>query len=163
MIETECTAGGMGELCGSLLAELPEWFGAPQANADYVKHADEHPGVVASVDGEGVGLTTVVHHGQFAAEVHLMAVRPDYHRQGVGRAMLGLLETQLAAEGVEFLQVKTLSSLHPDTGYAATRAFYLAYGFRILEEHASLWGPDSPAVQLIKSIAPQNPRGDRQT
>ncbi len=152
MIETEYVSGGMGELCRSLLAGLPEWFGVSQADADYVKHADKHPGVVASIGGEGVGLTTVVHHGQFAAEVHLMAVRPDHHRQGIGRAMLGLVETQLEAEGVEFLQVKTLSSLHSDTGYARTRAFYLDYGFRVLEEHPTLWGPDNPAVQLIKTI-----------
>ncbi len=152
MVETEYVPGGMGGLCSSLLAELPEWFGTPDANADYVRHADEHPGVVAWIEGEQVGLTTVVRHGPFAAEVHLMAVRRRNHRQGVGRAMLHLVETRLGAEGVEFLQVKTLSSLHPDVSYAHTRAFYLGYGFRVLEEHPSLWGPDSPAVQLIKAV-----------
>ncbi len=160
MVETEYVLGGMGGLCSSLLAELPEWFGVPEANADYVKHADEHPSVIASVEGEKVGLTTVVRHGPFAAEVYSMAVRPRTHRQGVGRAMLHLVETRLGAEGVEFLQVKTLSSLHPDTNYADTRAFYLGYGFRILEEHPTLWGPGSPAVQLIKAVGSEEARSD---
>lgn len=59
----------------------------------------------------------------------------------------------LASAGVEFLQVKTLSAKHPDEGYEKTRAFYLAYGFRPLEEFPTLWSPESPALQLIKAIA----------
>jgi ribosomal protein S18 acetylase RimI-like enzyme len=66
--------------------------------------------------------------------------------------MLRHLEGRLAAGGVEFLQVKTLSGAHPDPGYAATRAFYLAYGFRPLEEFPTLWDPSNPALQLIKAV-----------
>ena len=50
-----------------------------------------------------------------------------------------------ARAGTEFLQVKTLSAKHPDEGYEKTRAFYLAYGFRPLEEFPDLWSPESPA------------------
>ena len=58
-----------------------------------------------------------------------------------------------ARAGTEFLQVKTLSAKHPDEGYEKTRAFYLAYGFRPLEEFPTLWSPESPALQLIKTVA----------
>jgi hypothetical protein len=61
--------------------------------------------------------------------------------------------SQYAAEGVEFLQVKTLAPGKPDAGYAKT-AFYLAYGFRPLEEFRDLWGADNPALQMIK-VVPQ--------
>ena len=57
--------------------------------------------------------------------------------------------------GVEFLQVKTLSGKHPDEGYKKTRAFYLADGFRPLEEFPNLWGLENPALQLIKVVAGQ--------
>ena len=66
--------------------------------------------------------------------------------------MLRHLESGLAASGVEFLQVKTLSAARPDAGYDATRAFYLAYGFRPLEEFPTLWDPANPALQMIKAV-----------
>ena len=50
--------------------------------------ADVQPGVIAAIDGDDVGITTIVHHSPYAAEVHLMAVVPLLHRRGVGRAML---------------------------------------------------------------------------
>jgi hypothetical protein len=58
----------------------------------------------------------------------------------------------LAADGVEFLQVKTLAPSKPDEGYARTRAFYLARGFRPLEEFRNLWDAENPALQMIKVI-----------
>ena len=69
--------------------------------------------------------------------------------------MLRRVEDTLAAQGVEFLQVKTLSAARPDADYDKTRAFYLAYGFRPLEEFPTLWDPSNPALQLIKSIPTQ--------
>jgi ribosomal protein S18 acetylase RimI-like enzyme len=74
-----------------------------------------------------------------------MAVLPELHRQGIGRALLGHAEAMLAADGVEFLQVKTLGPSKSDDGYDKTRAFYLAYGFRPLEEFPELWGPREPS------------------
>ena len=100
------------------------------------------------------GITTIKKHGEFAAEVYVLAVKPAYHRRGIGRAMLQHLERDLAARGVEFLQVKTLSASRPDVGYDKTRAFYLDYGFRPLEEFPTLWDPSNPALQLIKSVTP---------
>jgi hypothetical protein len=83
-----------------------------------------------------------------------MAVKSAHHRSGLGPARLRHLEAGLAAHGFQFLQVKTLSAARPDTGYDATRAFYLAYGFRPLEELATLWDPSNPALQLIKTVPP---------
>lgn len=152
-VRTRLINGGAGELCESILTELPQWFGIPEANADYVEHANDFGGVVGSVDGVDVGITTIVEHGPYSAEIYLMAVRPDHHRSGIGRAMLAAAEADLGRRGIEFLQVKTLSPLRPDANYAATRAFYEAYGFRMLEEHPLLWGPENPALQLIKAVA----------
>jgi hypothetical protein len=60
--------------------------------------------------------------------------------------LLGHAEGILAADGVEFLQVKTLAPSKPDDGYDKTRAFYLAYGFRPLEEFRDLWDAENPAT-----------------
>jgi GNAT superfamily N-acetyltransferase len=154
-VELRDVDGGAGAVCRDILELLPAWFGIPEANEHYVETADTHPSVIASSDGEDVGITTVKHHSRYAAEVYLMAVRPTHHRFGIGTAMLRHLEVELATAGVEFLQVKTLSASRPDSGYDATRAFYLAYGFRPLEEFPTLWDPSNPALQLIKAISPR--------
>ena len=41
-----------------------------------------------------------------------MAVAPAHHRHGIGRGMLDVVERRLAADRVEFLQVKTLSAMN---------------------------------------------------
>jgi GNAT superfamily N-acetyltransferase len=134
------------------LGALPTWFGIPASVEDYVATADRSPTVIASLGDREVGLLTLVRHSEFAAEVYVMAVLPEHHRQGVGRALLGYAETVLAADGVEFLQVKTLAPSKPHDGYDKTRAFYLAYGFRPLEEFRNLWDAENPALQMIKVI-----------
>ena len=146
--------GGAGVHCAKILRLLPRWFGLPEANQNYIAMADAYPGVLATVDDDVVGITTVKHHSQYAAEIYLMAVKPAYHRHGIGRLMLHRVERNLAADGVEFLQVKTLSAGRVDKGYAKTRAFWLASGFRPLEEFPTLWDPSNPALQLIKTVVP---------
>ena len=135
-----------------ILELLPTWFGIPEANQGYIDTADTHPGIVASRGNDPVGITTVKHHSPYAAEVYLMAIKPAFHRHGIGTLMLCQVEAGLARDRVEFLQVKTLSAARVDEGYAKTRAFWLASGFRPLEEFPTLWDPSNPALQLIKAV-----------
>jgi len=143
---------GAGPICQRILDALPTWFGIPESVAHYVEAADTNPTVVATLHGDDVGILTLVTHTPYAAEIEVMGVRPELHRQGIGRVMLGEAEGWLAWRAIEYLQVKTLSSRHPDPGYAKTRSFYHDCGFRPLQEFPELWGPDQPALQLIKTI-----------
>ena len=145
---------GAGPSCRAILDRLPEWFGIAEANDQYVADADQFGALIAALDGADVGILVLKRHSPYAAEVHLLAVVPELHRRGIGRTLLQAAEAQLAAEGVEFLQVKTLSARSPDANYAKTRAFYEAYGFRALEEFPDLWHPSNPALQLVKAVAP---------
>ena len=145
-------SGGSGELCRSILEALPEWFGIAEAVDDYVALAERSPTIVAALNGDDVGFLTLVQHNPFSAEVAAMGVLPTLHRRGIGRMMLAHAERGLASAGVEFLQVKTLSATQPDEGYERTRAFYLADGFRPLEELPAVWGPESPALMLVKTV-----------
>ena len=113
--------------------------------------------VVAIIDGLEVGLLTLVRHTEFAAEIDVMAVTPDHHRRGVGRAMVDRAEWLLAQDRVEYLQVKTLADTIEYEPYARTRAFYAACGFRPLQVFPDLWGPENPALQLIKRLGPSLP------
>jgi GNAT superfamily N-acetyltransferase len=148
---------GSGAVCADVLGALPEWFGFPDSVADYVESAGTHPTVVAAVDGHDCGILTLRVHTPYAAEIVVMGVLPEQHRGGIGRAMLHAAETWLAERDITYLQVKTLSPRASDEGYAATRAFYFGCGFRPLEEMPDLWGRDSPALQMIKTVTPAAP------
>jgi GNAT superfamily N-acetyltransferase len=80
-----------------------------------------------------------------------MAVDPTYHRRGIGRALIAQAEDWSRAANIEYLQVKTLGASHPSVEYAQTREFYLACGFRPLEEFDNLW-PGNPCLILIKRL-----------
>ena len=149
---------GCGDVCRDILATVPTWFGMEEANQHYYALAETAPTIVArDDDGDAIGLLIELRHFEHASEVYLMAVRAEHHREGVGTRMLRFLEEQLAADGVEYLQVKTLSPSRDDAGYEKTRAFYLAYGFRPLEEFPTLWDPSNPALQMVKSVTAVTP------
>jgi ribosomal protein S18 acetylase RimI-like enzyme len=143
---------GSGPICRQVLEALPGWFGIPQSVEDYVAASDRLPTVIASIGDNDVGILTWLVRTPFAAEVYVMGVLPELHRHGIGRQMLHHVENSLAMDGVEFLQVKTLSSSRTDEGYERTRAFYLSCGFRPLEEFPDLWDHESPALQMIKAV-----------
>jgi ribosomal protein S18 acetylase RimI-like enzyme len=154
-IEIQSPALGLSTTVEPILRSLPQWFGIEQANQMYIREAGENPTLLA-VDTERdnlpVGFLTLWHHSPTAAEIYVMAVLPDYHRHGVGRLLQLATEEHLRAEGVRYLQVKTLSDKHPDEGYKKTRAFYFAMGFTLLEEFPDLWGEHNPCWQLIKVL-----------
>jgi len=145
---------GQAEVCEPILRSLPEWFGIESAIVEYVRAIDRLPTFVAEVDDAPAAFLTLRPTSEYAAEIHVIAVRRQAQRGGLGRALLGAAETHLRAQGTEFLQVKTLGESDPDTNYAATRAFYVAMGFRPLEEIREIWGEDNPCQIMVKTVAP---------
>jgi GNAT superfamily N-acetyltransferase len=146
-----------------LLTELPDWFGIESSSEEYVAAARRMPAYLAwpggaaaapgaSQAGLPAGALLAARHFPAAAEIYLMAVAPGQHRRGAGRALVAALEADLVADGVRFLQVKTLGPSRPDAGYARTRQFYAAVGFEPLEEIRGLW-PGSPCLIMIKTLA----------
>ncbi len=115
---------GKAALCEPVLHSLPEWFGIEEATRQYIRDIEIFPTFLALADDDVIGFLTVRQHNEYAVEVHVMGVRPEMHRNGVGRTLVTKVEEYLQQQGIEYLQVKTLSSTHPDENYASTRAFY---------------------------------------
>jgi ribosomal protein S18 acetylase RimI-like enzyme len=150
-----------------LLGLLPTWFGIEASNAAYIDAARELPtyrawpadaGPTAGpAAGQPAGVLLASRHFPQSAEIHLLAVDPAVHRRGAGRALVDALEADLVADGVEFLEVKTLGPSRPDAGYALTRQFYLGMGFRPLEELHGLWDEENPCLIMVKALSGKRP------
>jgi ribosomal protein S18 acetylase RimI-like enzyme len=140
------------KICKPILRALPDWFGIEESTQAYVQDTAVLPTFIARDGNRPVGFLTLKQHSDYAAEIQVMGVLPAWHRRGVGQALLVASEAHLRQLGVEFLQVKTLSSRHPDLFYGRTRAFYLSLGFRPLEEFPTLWDEANPCLQLIKML-----------
>lgn len=139
-----------------LLRRLPSWFGIESSTIGYIEAARAIPAYLAWPDdarppSHPAGVLLAVRHFPRSAEIYLMAVDPDLHRQGAGHALVAALETDLIADSVEFLQVKTLGPARADAGYARTRQFYASAGFQPLEEITGLW-PGNPCLIMIKTL-----------
>ena len=135
----------------TVLRDLPEWFGIDEATAAYIQAAATLPTFAVEPD---LGFLSLKQHTPRAAELHVMGVRRDHHRQGLGSALVCAAESWCRAQGIRYLQVKTLGPSRQSRGYAATRAFYEARGFIALEELHGLWDEDNPALILVKDVGP---------
>ena len=147
----------MSDACESILKALPEWFGIPASNEEYIRNLPWLTTFVARLRGVVVGFVALEQQFPESAENHVLAVHPDHHRQGIGRALLAHSERWLCSRGVEMLHVKTLGPSDPYPPYANTRAFYAAWGFRPLFETTALWGPENPALILAKPLSRETP------
>lgn len=143
---------GKGELCKKIIGALPEWFGDSEANAMYVQQAEFCESFVASIDRSEVGILTVATEFSRSAEIVMMGVLPQFHRNGVGSGLVSMAEKHLNGRGVEFLHVKTLGPSADSPEYAATRAFYSAVGFTELAVWEGVW--DAPCLQMVKHLDP---------
>lgn len=141
-----------GALCAEILATLPDWFGIPESNAAYIRDVEAMPMFAALADGAPQGFLALNRHTPHAFEVHVMGVKPAYHRHGLGRALTQAAAAHAKGQGARILSVKTLSPSHPDEGYARTRAFYEGMGFFPIEEFPALWNPENPALMMIKLL-----------
>jgi ribosomal protein S18 acetylase RimI-like enzyme len=138
--------------CEAILRALPDWFGVEEAIQEYARAIDSLPTFLASRGECVIGFLTVKVHNPYAAELYVMGILPEAHRQGLGRRLVSAAEAFIKEQGIEYFQVKTLGPSRPDPGYANTRAFYQAAGFRPLEEFPLLWDKENPCLLMVKKL-----------
>jgi GNAT superfamily N-acetyltransferase len=142
---------GEAETCEEILRSLPEWFGIEEAILQYRRDIEALESYVAENEGRIQGFLTLKHHNTSTSEIQVLAVREEVHGRGIGRALIEHAERLLSSRSVEYLEVKTLGPSRPNAHYERTRSFYVATGFRPVEEN-SLWGPVNPCLILIKHL-----------
>jgi ribosomal protein S18 acetylase RimI-like enzyme len=139
-------------VCIPILRMLPDWFGIEAAILDYEREIKHLPTFIAKANGQMLGFLSLKQHNPFSAEIYVMAVRPDSHRGGIGRALVETAEFYARKLGVEYMQVKTLGPSNLDEHYAETRAFYEAVGFRPMEEFKQIWDENNPCLVMVKRL-----------
>lgn len=135
--------------CDAIVASLPEWFGMQEGIVEAAQLVRTQPGLVCERDGVVIGFLTIARPTSSVAKISWLAVHANERNRGVGTALMERLVVDLD-EQARLLVVETLSDREdPGPEYAATRAFYLARGFRPAAE-LDLYpdDPDNP-IQLM--------------
>lgn len=144
------------QIAAAILRALPEWFGIEESTAAYIQAVKEMDfWAIFSAPGyeiAPVGFLALHQHNPFTAEIHVMGVLPEHHRRGAGHALVAAATAHCLKNGTEYLTVKTLAPSHPDPGYAKTRRFYEAQGFRPLEVFPLLWDAANPCLFMAKYL-----------
>jgi N-acetylglutamate synthase-like GNAT family acetyltransferase len=147
------TGGRWPDEVRRILDTLPEWFGLPESNADYVDKARTLTNVVARDGDDVVGICLLRTHNASSVEIDLLAVPADLHRRGIGRRIVEHVARDLVAGGVRLLHLKTFGPSIPNEPYERTRAFYESMGFVPMEERVDIWDASNPCLFLVKCIA----------
>ena len=148
----ELASHSSGVVCESILRALPEWFGIEDALVQYVKDADSMPTWLVKEGESVIGFLILRMHFPNSAEIHCMGIHPDHHRKGIGTLLVQSLEKELSCQGVDILQVKTISEQNDCGAYAKTRQFYDSLGFIPLEVFPTLWDESNPCLVLVKPL-----------
>ncbi|NQV18248.1 MAG: GNAT family N-acetyltransferase [Armatimonadetes bacterium] len=139
-------------ICEKIILSLPGWFGLEKANKEYIEKVANTTFYAAYMFGKEVGFFSIISHFPQTSEIYVCGILSEYHRLGIGKKLLKVIEKDLKKKGVKFLTVKTLSASHPDKGYAKTRKFYETVGFVPLEEFKELWGKENPCLFMVKEL-----------
>jgi ribosomal protein S18 acetylase RimI-like enzyme len=140
-----------GKICRDILNELPDWFGIPESVEEYASFAEDADMLGATSDGFVAGFITLRSTSDVAAEIYVMAIRPSFHRMGLGSALVNAASEKAGASGHRYLTVKTVGPSRPNLAYEATRRFYQASGFEPIEEFEDLWD-ENPCLLMLKPI-----------
>ena len=143
---------GKASVCALILRSLPDWFGIEEDLVMYEAEIEHLPTFLACEAENVVGFLSIKQHSVYSAEILVVGVKTEAHRRGIGRALVDKAQEWLRTQHIEYLQVKTLGPSNSDESYAKTRNFYLAMGFRPLEEFKQIWDEQNPCLILIKRL-----------
>lgn len=139
-----------GKIAEQIIRALPEWFGIESGILQYQQDVESLLTYVARLSsGKSIGFLTLKFHNIYSAEIYVMGVLPEYHRQRIGSDLIAYAQAVVYQNGCEYLSVKTLGPSLPNSHYERTRLFYFKQGFRPIEEFHSIW-TNAPCLLMIK-------------
>ena len=147
----ETDPGTKQQIAREILEALTEWFEITEAREEYIRNSAGQVFFQASVKGRPAGFLCLKETGNSTVELAVMGVKREFHRHGIGRALVKSAKEYAAAAGYEFFQVKTVQMGYYEE-YDQTNRFYLSAGFRELEVIPELWGRENPCQIYVMSL-----------
>ena len=133
MIQIEKIQGELAKvLCQKITAELPEYFGLPEANKHYATGVTKRINFAAKIGENYIGLISIDFPYPDNANIYWMAVRRDFHRQGFGKQLIDEACHFAITQGANTITVETLSPTESEENYLKTYLFYQSVGFKAL-------------------------------
>lgn len=151
MVQRIEDAGEKERIASEILSALPEWFGIPESRQEYIRESREQVFWADMEDGRARGFLSAKGTSPHALELYVMGVLPQYHRQGIGRALFAAFYQYAGESGYSLLQVKTVCEGRYRE-YDRTVAFYRGMGFRELECFPTLWDAWNPCQILVMPV-----------
>ena len=81
------------EIAANILYSLPEWFGLPDSTEEYIQNSKEMPFWVYYCEDKPVGFIALKQTSDKTAEINVMGILQEYHRQGIGKELCNAFET----------------------------------------------------------------------
>jgi ribosomal protein S18 acetylase RimI-like enzyme len=153
MFDVRRGSGADAESCLRILRALPDSF-TEDACAEFTTAVRTHPLWIAEDDELPIGFVLAERRYSAAAEITFAAVDPHQRARGVGRRLVSAAFESLTADGVRFVEVKTLDESAGYEPYVATRAFWEACGFVQIDCIDPLpgWSPGNPSAIYVAAI-----------
>ena len=139
------------QICRSIAATLPEWFGIPEANERYEQGCLERDSFAAKHGDEYIGLVVLEFPFPNNANIYWMAVNKDQHGRSLGSELFRAAEDYCRERGCESMTVETLSPNQSDENYLKTYRFYEKCGFKPLFELRP-YDPENLMVYMRKQL-----------
>ena len=140
------------KICNDILRALPNWFGVEAGIVNYVEQVKNMPFFAAFKSDNPIGFAAIKVHNIYTAEICVMDVKKEYHRQGTGKMLMKRCDEFCVNNNIEFLTVKTLDESSGSKSYEKTRLFYHSVGFKPLEVFPLYWDKDNPCLFMAKSM-----------
>ncbi|MES2211663.1 MAG: GNAT family N-acetyltransferase [Pseudomonadota bacterium] len=129
MIRT-VTADEAEQVCRSITADLPEYFGLPECNEQYAQGVRARTNMCIEVNGTMAGLLSMEFPYPNNANIYWMGIIRSFHRQGLGKSLLKSSVELAKRMGAETMTVETLAPSESDESYMKTYRFYESNGFK---------------------------------
>ena len=128
----------------SISKALPQWF-SEKGISEIAQDLAYERVLVAEENSEIKGfLSYFTYNG--VGHLAWIGVLPENHRQGIGRKLVQEFENRMAADGIQVLELKTLSDSEDYEFYERTRRFYEKMGFR---EHRREQANRPEAIEML--------------
>jgi ribosomal-protein-alanine N-acetyltransferase len=124
-------------------AGLP-WSWTPERVARNLRQPETL--VLTARDGQRVAAFAIMHFGEERAHLSLLAVHPDYQRQGVARRMLEWLTASALAAGIASIHLELRES------NLGARRFYLRQGYSETARIPGYYRGVETAVRMLREI-----------